>query len=149
MRHLIQVVLVSGIMCSAIATVVGQTVYKWTDADGVTHYSEQPPVAVKAKQLMLNGGVPASVSATAASVPASSQSATAGALDAARRDYPKQACASAQINLKQLSSDRMVLDSSTAESPPGAFGPRALTPEQRDAAKLKAQQQIQQYCERG
>ena len=148
MRHLMQLVLVSATMCGAIATVVAQTVYKWTDAAGVTHYSEQPPVAVKAKQLMLNGTAPAPGPAPATSVQGS-RSATAAALDAAKRDYPKQACASAQSNLKQLSSGRIVLDSSTAESPPGAFGPRALTPEQRDAAKLKAQQQIQQYCERG
>jgi hypothetical protein len=148
MRHLMQLVLVAAIMCSAIATVVAQTVYKWTDAAGVTHYSEQAPAAVQAKQLTLNGAAPAAGPASAASVPGS-PAATAAALDAAKRDYPKQACASAQSSLKELSSGRMVLDSSTAENPPGVFGPRALTPDQRDAAKLKAQQQIQQYCEHG
>lgn len=37
--------LVSAIPCSS-----GETVYKWTDADGVTHYGHQPPGAGEAAQ---------------------------------------------------------------------------------------------------
>jgi Domain of unknown function (DUF4124) len=147
MRHLAQAMFVLVIMCSMITTAVAQAVYKWTDATGVTHYSEQPPPqAVKAKQLQLKGAAPApAVSAPSATPPPSA----ATALDAAKSDFRKQACTTANNNLKLLSGRRMVLDTDTVESPAGVEGAKMLSPEQREAAKSEAQQQIQQYCDRG
>jgi hypothetical protein len=149
MRHLMQVVLVSGFMCGMVASAVAQTVYKWTDASGVTHYSEQPPPqTVKTKQLILKGTAPAPAE-SASVAPAPSPQSPATALDAAKSDFRKQACATANSNLKELSGSRMVLDTGTTENPAGVEGARILSPEQREAAKSEAQQQIQQYCDRG
>ena len=149
MRHLMQVVLVSGLMCAVIASAVAQTVYKWTDASGVTHYSEQPPPqAVKAKQLQLKGATPAPAPAESAPPTPPAQSA-ATALDAAKSDFRKQACTTANSNLKLLSGSSMVLDTGTTATSADVEGARILSPEQREAAKSEAQQQIQQYCDRG
>jgi len=147
MRQLVPVTFVMTILCSVTAAAVAQAIYKWTDATGVTHYSEQaPPVAVKTKQLLLNAAVSASTPATSA--PPLSQS-TATALDAAKSDYRKQACTTARGNLKLLSGRGMVLDTGTMQNPAGVDGARMLGSEQRDAARSDAQQQIQQFCDRG
>ena len=133
MRLPAQVALVLVAMCAVVATAVAQSVYKWTDASGVTHYSEQPPPqAIEAKQLQLNGATPAPEPAPAASTPPSPQS-TATALDAAKSDFRKQACATAQSNLKVLSGRGMVLDNGTLEKPAGIEGAKPLSPEQREA----------------
>jgi hypothetical protein len=149
MRRPAQMVLVLVSMCAAITTVVAQSVYKWTDASGVTHYTEQPPPqAIKAKQLQLEGAAPAPEPAPAVSAPPPAHSA-ATALDAAKSDFRKQACTTARNNLQLLSGSRMVLDTGTTQTPAGVDGARMLSPEQREAAKSDAQQQIQQFCDRG
>ena len=146
-RRLGQVVFVASLLGAMTAIAIAQTVYKWTDAAGVTHYSQQPPAAGKAKQLQLSGADrPAPAAAASVSAPPAPPTT---ALDAAKHDYPKLACANAQHNMTMLSNPILVLDSSTAATPPGVFGPKALTPDEREAAKLKAQQQIQQFCDRG
>jgi hypothetical protein len=146
MRHLAQVGLVLAAMFGMAVSADAQTVYKWTDTVGVTHYSEQPPPgSVKAKQLQLNG-TPAPALATPASPPPQS---AVTALDAAKSDFRKQACTTANSDLKLLSGRGTVLDTGTVQNPTGVDGAKILSPEQREAAKSEAQQQIQQFCDRG
>jgi hypothetical protein len=146
MRHQVQVGLMLVATCGVVDGAVAQTVYKWTDSTGVTHYSEQPPpVTAKARQLQLKEA-PAPEPAAAVSTPPQS---TATALDAAKSDFRKQACTTANSDLKLLSGRGMVLDTGTLQNPTGVDGARMLSPEQREVAKSEAQQQIQQFCDRG
>lgn len=138
--------LVALLAATLAATASAQTYFKWTDAKGVTHYSEQRPAAVKAQPLHLRNNVsaPASV-ATAAPPPAS----TANDLRAAKDAFAKQACATARENLRLLSSSAMVLNTGTLQHPEDVTTASKLSTEQREAAKAKAQSQIDQYCDRG
>ncbi len=132
--------LVAGAACA-------QTYYKWTDAQGVTHYSEQPP-AVKAKTIRLHATGDSSPEPAAAATTASPGE-VAAALGAAKSDYRKQSCATARNNLKLLSGQAMVLDAGTVANPAMVTGGRKLSAEQREAAKVNAQKQIQEFCEHG
>lgn len=127
--------------------VCAQTYYKWTDAQGVTHYSEQAP-PVKAKTIRLHATGVSSPEPAAAATTAAPGAVTA-ALDAAKSDYRKQSCVTARNNLKLLSGQAMVLDAGTVANPAMVTGGRKLSAEQREAAKVKAQKQIQEFCEHG
>jgi hypothetical protein len=124
---------------------ISQNYYKWTDAKGVTHYSEQPP-SIKAQQIKLRTSEsPLPVSAATITSP----EALAVSLDAAKRDFKKQACATAHSNLQLLSSQAMVLDTGSVTKPADVSSARKLSLEQRDAAKVDAQKQIDEFCNRG
>ncbi|MFC5439504.1 DUF4124 domain-containing protein [Rhodanobacter ginsenosidimutans] len=123
-----------------------QTYYKWIDAQGVTHYSEQRPPTTKAKPVHVRGTqgqVPAAPATAAA--PAT----MAGDLKAATDDFRKQACAAARNNLQLLSGSSMVLDTGTVQHPDGVTTATKLSAEQRVAATVEARHQITQYCDRG
>ena len=129
----------------ASATVCGQTYYKWTDAQGVTHYSAQHS-AGKVEAVTLHPGVHVEP-ARAATVRDASSAVTA--LDVAAVEFRKQACLTAKENLRLLAGSGMVLASGTASNPSGVEAATKLSSEQRDAAKVTAQKNVESYCSRG
>jgi len=129
----------------AVSCVWGQTYYKWKDTHGVTHYSEQPP-AGHAAVITVRPGV-SEAPATAATVPPASN--PTQALDAAAVRFRKQACVTAKENLKLLASGGMVVASGTVTHPAGVEAATKLSSDQRDAAKVTAQKNVDTYCSRG
>jgi hypothetical protein len=121
-----------------------QTFYKWADAHGTTHYSEQKPAS--AAKIVTLGASPVAVPAVAASqtLPASASV----ALDEAKSAFRRQACATARSNLALLMSGSMVVDAGTVQKPAGLESATKLSPEQRSAAKATAQEQIDDYCDK-
>lgn len=135
------------IVAATLAAVASaQTYYKWTDAQGVTHYSAQRPPTVKAQPLHVRSDAPAPAAPATVAPPAAT---TAKNLKAAQDDFKKQACATARNNLRLLSGSAMVLDTGTLQHPDGVTTASKLSTEQRADATVKAQQQIAQYCDRG
>lgn len=126
------------------ANAPAQAYYKWVDAQGVTHYGEQPPPTAKSRKLELRNG-----QASAAPAPAVSAPAPASNLEANEHAYRAQACATARRNLELLSGGAMVVTGGTMGAP-GSFDQAAkLTPEQREAAKVEAQQHVHELCAQG
>lgn len=128
----------------AVGMASGQTFYKWVDAHGTTHYSEQAP-KVASKTVSVGAPIvapPAEAVADPAPAPASS------VLDEAKSAFRKQTCATARSNLALLSSRAMVLDTGSVSDPDGIGGATKLSPEQRSAATVAAQGQIHDYCDK-
>ena len=120
-----------------------QTYYKWVDAQGVTHYGDQPPKA-KSSRLELRGNLPQAAPAPAPYAPAPMY-----APDANEHAYREQACATARRNLDVLASGAMVVTGGTMGSP-GSFDQAAkLTPEQRESAKAEAEKHVHELCGQG
>lgn len=46
-------------LCALLAAPAAAQVYKWVDANGVTHYSERPQAGAKSKEVELRGTAPA------------------------------------------------------------------------------------------
>ena len=130
----------------AVGTVCGQTVYKWVDTSGVTHYSEQPP-ASRHTVMTLHAPTPDSQAAPATTAPPPADATTL--LNAANIAFRKQACATAQDNLKVLSGHGVVVTTGTVSQPADFEGARKLPDDQRVAEKAKAQKDIATYCDRG
>lgn len=122
----------------------GQTYYKWTDAHGTTHYSAQKPT-VTARTVTV--GAPPAVAPAAAATQASRAGAST-ALDDAKSAFRKQACSTAHSNLAVLSSGSMVLDTGSMANPADIDSATKLSFEQHSAAKLTAQEQIHDYCDK-
>lgn len=134
------------------ATSSAQTVYTWKDARGVTHYSESAPKAGKVDTLGFKETDPVldadSLPAPAATAAAQPQSA-GDPLEAAKRDYPKLACASAQANQKVLQGHGIVVANDGPVDATDAGSARKLSPEEIKVAAAEAQKQIDQFCDRG
>jgi len=128
----------------AVGMASGQTYYKWVDAHGTTHYSEQAPTTGSRPVNVTGQAMAPAPVASAVPAPASASS----VLDEAKSAFRKQACNTARSNLALLSSRSMVLDTGTVASPAGLGEATKLSPEQRSAAKVAAQGQIHDYCDK-
>lgn len=129
----------------AVTALCGQTYYKWTDAQGITHYSEQRP-AGKAAAITVRPGMPEEPAVATTTQPAPSPT---QALDAAAVQFKKQACQTARENLKLLAGGGMVVSTGTVSHPSGVETATKLSAEQRDAAKVNARKNVDTYCSRG
>lgn len=127
----------------AVGMASGQTYYKWVDAHGTTHYSEQAP---KVASKTVSVGTPTAAPSEAAADPSPAHASSV--LDEAKSVFRKQACATARSNLALLSGRTMVLDTGSVSDPAGIGGATKLSPEQRSAAKVAAQGQIHDYCDK-
>ena len=135
-RHLV-LLAVAGM---AAHCVQAQQVYKWKDAGGTVHYSEQPPPAgVRSSTVHLSGDAApgAPPPATARPVTPASAQAPAVAVDQAQQ---QRLCQTAQDNLKLLSGKAVVVDGNDISQA------RQLDEAQRAKAREEAQAQIGQYC---
>jgi len=115
-----------------------QTLYKWTDAEGITHYSDEPPPEgseVEARRIKVDPAPPPVTD------PPADAASTAPADSAAAPATASENCARVRSNVETLQGSgevRMDLDGDgTAE---------LLTPPQRDAQLEIAQRQVGVYC---
>lgn len=122
---------------------LGQTLYKWVDANGVVHYTQQPPPHGKASKFDLRSGKSESEHEAK---PASASSSSFAADDKAFRS---SACQSARQDLAVLASGKMVVSGGTLAQPGGVEDARKLTPEQREAARAEASKRVHDYCGQG
>ena len=118
---------------------IGQTFYKWKDAQGVTHYSETPPVKGNASQVLLTPETPGTSSAAPATA-ASSAAGNATALTKAEADYQARACEAARRDVAAAKSRAILVDGKDATSA------RRLSPEERVKAALEAQERVSKFC---
>jgi hypothetical protein len=134
--------------CMTAAYAANQQVYKWTDAAGVTHFSDAPPPkdAQNVQLIRVSGNDrPHSIEATNSepgSQPADDPDNPGGAAAAADKpgDASAKACAGARNNLDLLNSKVQV-------SVMGADGkPQPLNDKTRAAEIAAANAQIAAYC---
>jgi hypothetical protein len=121
-----------------------QSVYKWTDAQGTVHYTDQPPPSgSKATTVKLRGGsevssgtMPPAQSAPAAAGTSASSSPLARAEASARAAN----CERAKENLTTLASGALLVDSTDPSTA------KRLQPYQVEDAKRAAQGEVTTYC---
>jgi hypothetical protein len=120
----------------ASAPCVSQQVYKWRDAAGTVHYSEQaPPVSMKSTSISLSSSTATETPAADPVVPTDE-----AALAAASDKQEQHLCTVARGNLALLDSDSIIAnggDIATATQ---------LRGEQREKARAEAKSQIARYC---
>jgi hypothetical protein len=130
------------------------TYYRWKDAGGVTHYGDAPPAggkatAVKVKGSMTSsGGASAQPARPASSAPSGSLAAQAAAtaptgMAAAEQAARARNCDSARANVKTLSGNALLVDSSDPTSA------RRMTPEQIETAQRVANIDVAENCPKG
>ncbi|MGN6091475.1 MAG: DUF4124 domain-containing protein [Luteibacter jiangsuensis] len=112
-------------------------VYKWTDASGAVHYTDQPPQGRDATRMTVKGGT------EAAAAPVAPQAANGAKLDAAEAAATTRNCESARANLATLSSGSMLVDSTDPTAS------RRLRPDEIEAARRTAQADVDTYCGAG
>lgn len=112
-----------------------QQVYKWVDAAGTTHYTDQPPPKGAAKTLQLKGAPGAPLAAQPANAPDNSK-----VLDDAEVANRRRNCFTAQNNIKILQEEGAVLDGSDINTA------RPLDAQRRAKAKDDAMANIDKYC---
>ncbi|MBS0575347.1 MAG: DUF4124 domain-containing protein [Proteobacteria bacterium] len=143
-RALIGLLLATGLLVGS--AVVAGTVYKWKDANGQSHYSQQPPDGVK-KYDTINGASDAWANGPGAASAASDKhdGATASTKPAAgqtpAQQQRAQLCTQARANVTTLNQHAKV----TADIN-GDGKPVALNAAQHDQALRDANKQVELYC---
>lgn len=122
-------------------------VYRWKDADGITHYSDEPPAEGSAEEMEVNvpppvAAPPASEADEEAEAQRESEAADAEAAERLAAEN-QQACEDAQRNLATLQANPEVSMDTDADGEP-----EILTPEQRDAQIAANRAAIESYCTR-
>lgn len=101
----------ASLFCLLSGAATAQTFYRWKDAQGVTHYTEQAPLGVSSTSIEINTGVtadePASQPAQAAA-PATTPATTAQAAPQTQAQTYQQRCDQYRQNLAQLKSDQQL-----------------------------------------
>ena len=139
---------------SAAPEVIAQTVYKWVDGDGITHFSTRPPrgVPAEATPVRLQSSLQSTSQANEKSSPEleaatklrkeQSQDHAAEDAEVARQNAQMQAeaCEKAKARVKTYSEARRLYR-------PLENGEREyLTDDQLDAERAKAQQFVNETC---
>ncbi|MDR6936459.1 DUF4124 domain-containing protein [Luteibacter sp. 3190] len=139
MRHVIHGLALGlvGFACAASA----QNAYKWTDAQGVTHYSDQPPPAGRAANtIRLQGSSEPRTDGSPSAVATSPSKAQAQALDEADAAARARNCERARQNLTTLASGAMLVDSTDPATA------KRLQDFEVEDAKRRAQGEVSTYC---
>lgn len=145
-RALIVLLLATGLLAGS--AVVAGTVYKWKDANGQSHYSQQPPDGVK-KYETISGASDAWANNPSASPAASSphDAGSASAKPAAAagqtpaQQQRAQLCAQARANVTTLNQHATV-----SADVNGDGKPVTLNAAQHDKALSDANKQVDLYC---
>lgn len=122
--------------------VLAQTLYKWVDAQGVVHYSEQPPPSGKASKFDVRAGATQAVETKPAAASSSSFAAD-------EKSFRSAACESAKRDLAVLASGAMVVGGGSLGKPADVEQATKLTAEQREAARAQASKRVHDYCGQG
>jgi len=112
-----------GLLLFASASAAATDMYKWKDANGVTHYSETPPPGQRAEARRMDGSDP---------VQPETQAATA--------ESPQ--CTTARQNLSLLGGNKQVMQDTDGDGK----GDTLLDDSQRDAQRNLAEAAVRAYC---
>jgi cytoskeletal protein RodZ len=129
-----------------VAPLATAQVYKWTDAQGTTHYSESPPPGnTKYSQVTVATGseAPASSSSSSTSTSSSANSQSSSDAQAQTPDTPEnraKLCASLKANIGTLQGSGPVVMQGTGGQQ------QLLNADQRKQQLDASQSQYQQYC---
>lgn len=139
MRRAARSTLLLALLAAALPAAAAQTLYKWTDADGVVHYSATPPPdGARASEVKLRGEPAARDSDTAAA----RNDADADATDTATADGDaarQRNCAIARANIATLKASDEVRLGDAASAP--------LTPEQRATELARMEKLADALCD--
>lgn len=139
MRRAARSTLLLALLAAALPAAAAQTLYKWTDADGVVHYSATPPPdGARASEVKLRGEPAARDSDTAAARTDAGADATDTATadgDAARQ----RNCAIVRANIATLKASDEVRLGDAASAP--------LTPEQRATELARMEKLADALCD--
>lgn len=130
--------LLTVLLLPALALAASRVYYKWTDVQGVVHYSETPPSGHTYQRVQVDGATPSPTGSgqhAAAPAPAST-----AALARAERDYRRRACTAASGDVKRLSGKGLVVSGRGDQA-------RALHGTQRAKALAEARARVKQYCD--
>ncbi|WP_165488623.1 MULTISPECIES: DUF4124 domain-containing protein [Dyella] len=142
MRSSMRMIMATGLALSA-GLAFAQTLYKWVDANGVVHYSEQPPAKGKSSKFDVHAGTSVPVADVK---PAAASSSGFAADDKA---YRSAACDSARRDLAVLGGKGMIVSGGTLSQPAEVEQATKLTPAQRDAARAAASKRVHDFCGQG
>lgn len=141
MRRAARSTLLLALLAAALPAAAAQTLYKWTDADGVVHYSATPPPdGARASEVKLRGEPAARDSDTAAA--RTDAEADADATDTATADGDaarQRNCAIARANIATLKASDEVRLGDAASAP--------LTPEQRATELARMEKLADALCD--
>lgn len=123
------------------ATAANAEVYKWTDAQGSTHYGDRQPDGIKAKAMNIRSGTPGEPARMAPQRPA--QSAPEGESSGGRTgldpEQDRKNCEIARANLQVLTNNSRVQIEEAGTR-------RYLTPEEIEAKRAELEQLVQTRC---
>ena len=151
MPSLVVVAVLSLAVLAPVCAQSNSTYYRWKDASGVTHYGDAPPAGGKATPVKVKGSVtsstgapaPSAASASSTSMAAQSAAAAPSGMAAAELAARSRNCENAKANLKTLSGNALLVDSSD----PGSA--KRMTPEQLEAAQRVANIDVTENCPKG
>ncbi|HTA65250.1 MAG TPA: DUF4124 domain-containing protein, partial [Xanthomonadaceae bacterium] len=141
------ITLVAAIGLLAGTSVLGETVYKWKDANGQSHYSQQPPEGTTKYEAINTAGDTVDDSSDTSQPKADSGAQNSGGSAAATGDLtPAQAqrqqlCKSARDNAATLTTHATVNADINGDGKPVT-----LNAAQHDAALSDANKQVDLYC---
>jgi hypothetical protein len=131
----------------SVAAFAADTVYKWKDSSGQSHYSQSPPVGQKYETITTNGSAPASSSTSASAPGASAPAAPSSTKKVASTNVPaglalhQKNCATARGNVATLTNNPTAnLDTK------GTGKPSPVSAKDRAAELARANQMVTQYC---
>lgn len=127
----------AGMVLLHAASVGAQEAYKWTDANGTVHYTQQPPpkgVATAHMKISQSGATSSSVD------PVGAKAGAANELKEANVRQSKHMCEVARSNLEMLKGGGMITSGDDITSA------KQLDADQRQQAVATAQADIDRYC---
>ncbi|GFM57403.1 glycosyl transferase [Pseudomonas cichorii] len=134
------------ILAAALSMAVSTTsqaaqIYKWVDAQGVTHFDAQPPAGQQVEEINVQKPLPAPAASTASEPDPQQQEIDARVRKQVRAQEAKMAdnCEVLRTNLAQLQNNPRVREQTEG-------GTKRLTDDERKARVAETQRTIAEYC---
>ncbi|GFM53680.1 DUF4124 domain-containing protein [Pseudomonas capsici] len=134
------------ILAAALSMAVSTTsqaaqIYKWVDAQGVTHFDAQPPAGQQVEEINVQKPPPAPAASTASEPDPQQQEIDARVRKQVRAQEAKMAdnCEVLRTNLAQLQNNPRVREQTEG-------GTKRLTDDERKARVAETQRTIAEYC---
>ncbi|MBX8609162.1 DUF4124 domain-containing protein [Pseudomonas cichorii] len=134
------------ILAAALSMAVSTTsqaaqIYKWVDAQGVTHFDAQPPAGQQVEEINVQKPPPAPAASTASEPDPQQQEIDARVRKQVRAQEAKMAdnCEVLRTNLAQLQNNPRVREQTEG-------GTKRLTDDERKARVAETQKTIAEYC---
>jgi len=139
------------LLCAAPVGAAAGKIYKWVDAQGITHYSQSPPAGREAEEINANSGDTASQEAAQEDLQSrvkalgerreERQAAARGESEELARQRELEAfCTEARERIAEYASGKQL----ALKQPDGSY--RRLTPEEIDTRRDELQGQIDEHC---